>query len=390
MGHSNQAQKTFNQYPPTTKKGRPTERPHSPGSEKPHRSSSRSSRHSTRSARHHNRYEDMREPDKRVNDQWKRESPKALIQRAIYKGKSAFKQQATMDVVEKDPQSFDRDSTDSMQNSMELVRSNGSRRPMSPIGQPSQPVTKNTINAHPFPVEHYDRDQQIMYHIHPTVPSPSLKLPIEDSNINKGYEPQSPQLEESEELAPAPPPHQTQPVIPPRVESSSDAQDNLKIVLNQQQIIVDDLNSQREALSQQVQDLKQEIAYWKNRTSEAASKNVNVLAGTPLSRPESELVKEWKNLAYEVKNFVTSHFDRVSTNKLDVWAKENGQWLQGITPSYQQVIKDKRSGPAIIEAAIWYTFCSLVFGGVKGNPQIRWAGHYQKTLRRLSEIYNSV
>ncbi|KAF5656548.1 amino acid transporter AAT family [Fusarium heterosporum] len=156
-------------------------------------------------------------------------------------------------------------------------------------------------------------------------------------------------------------------------------------VLDDQYRIIDDLKIARDSLAAQLEDehnkhlselqaLNHEISKWKARAADAASKSAGVQAQTPLSRPESELIKDWQNLDFDVRNFVSNHFGNASTNKIISWTKVKGDFLRDVAQSSHQVVTNKRSGLALIEATIWAALIKLVFGGVTPDGSMCWAG----------------
>lgn len=197
------------------------------------------------------------------------------------------------------------------------------------------------------------------------------------------------QTEQSKELPLVPAVHQTHVVAVSRDENISYEEKHLAMTLKEQQEIMNDLIAEKESLSQkleaELQQRQKDLAYWRNRTSEAASKSANLVPGMPLSQPDTELRNEWRNLAFDVRNFVDNHFNKVSTKKLEAWGKENGDFLRKITPTYDQVVGGRRSGLAMVEAAVWQGLCRAVFGGLGDNSLMIWAGPYQRSLRILGE-----
>ncbi|EXM20036.1 hypothetical protein RAB80_011694 [Fusarium oxysporum f. sp. vasinfectum] len=326
----------------------------------------------------------MSEAEKTIDDLVKRPSSQGVYQRLKNKF-SSLTQQPSMNNAVKNPESPGRGSINSIQKSVELNVPNGPRSPRSPVWEPSQLATQPNGTAHTFPVD--GQDPQDNFQITPSLQSPSSELPTESPDVNRVCTPKDFQFEQSEELQPASPAHQTQVMAASRDENISYGQNDLAMTLKEQLGVINDLIAQKESLSQQLeaerQQRQKDLAYWRNRTSEAASKSANLVPGMPLSQPDTELRNEWRNLAFDVRNFVDNHFKNVSTNKLEAWGKENGDWLRKITPTYQQVVGGKRSGLAMVEAAVWHGLCRAVFGGVRDNSPMLWAGAYQRSLRIL-------
>ncbi|KAM0543976.1 hypothetical protein ACHAPJ_012071 [Fusarium lateritium] len=369
MRHSNDSERAPTNHPPISKAGRPTERPQSPTLDWPHRSSSRASRTSIRSKR---RYDDGLEMDK-ASSEITKSTVSRHIQRASSKisRKPTNKQQPSIDNAENHSNGFDKEPFHPIKDKTELSHSDESQKPKTLAVQPYPSATKTTITSHSLPGDR--QDQQVMD------PSPI------NFDVDIVPEEQNALFETSKEIPPVPPPHETLATITPEVESRSDRKIDVMALIEKQRKTINGLKDEREDLSQEIEALKQAIAVWKNRAITAASKNANVPVRTPLSRPESELLKAWQNLAYEVKNFVACHFEKVSSNKLATWAKENGEWLREITPTYQEAVIRKQSCLAMMEAAIWYSLSRLVFAGVRGHSPMRWAGEYEKALGSLGE-----
>ncbi|KAF5632239.1 amino acid transporter AAT family [Fusarium tjaetaba] len=367
--------------PPITKAGRPTEPSYSPGPEKPHRSSSKSSRHSTHSRR---RSMDMPEAEETIDDLAKRSSSHGVMQRLKNKFSSLSQQPSANNGV-KNPESPGRGSFNSIQKSVELSVPNRAQSPRSPVGEPSQLAAQPNGTPHAFAVN--GQDPQGNFHVSPSVQSPSSGLPTEDPDANGVCTPNDLQLDQSKELPLIPSAHQTHAMTVSRDENLSYGQKDLAMTLNEQLEVINDLVAKNESLSQQLeverQQRQKDLAYWRNRTSEAASKNAHLTPGMPLSQPDTELRNEWRNLAFDVRNFVDNHFNKVSASKLEAWGKENGDFLRKITPTYQQVLGGRRSGPAIVEAALWQGLYRAVFGGLRDNSPMIWAGPYQRSLRIL-------
>ncbi|KAM0290433.1 hypothetical protein ACHAO9_004789, partial [Fusarium lateritium] len=187
-----------------------------------------------------------------------------------------------------------------------------------------------------------------------------------------------------------------QPPIPPAHSSinSPIKSSDFNRVLDDQCEIIDELKLARDSLAVQFEDeqtkhqaelqaLHHDIAKWKARAADAAGKSASVQSQTPLSRPESELIKDWQNLDFNVRNFVSNHFGNVSANKISSWAKSKGDLVREVAQSCHKVVTSKRSGMALIEATIWNVLVNLVFGGVTTNGSMCWADGGKGNLRNL-------
>lgn len=285
---------------------------------------------------------------------------------SIIMRKPIIKKQAFIVNAENQPHSVGRDPLDLIKDKLKSSHCDEPQLPKILGLQPDQSVTKPAITSNPLPC--YREDQQ----------------PVDTATFNSDMdiivENQSPLFETSNKVAPVSPPHGTPATITSEVESRPDCKSECESLLEEQRRIISGLEDENEVL-------RQDITLWKNRAITAASKNVNVPIHMPLSLPESELLKAWKNLAFEVKNFVVDHFERVSSNNRASWVKEHGEFLREITPAYQQATKRDQSFLAMIEAAIWYSLCRLVFVGYRDHSPMRWAGDYEKALTSFGEFY---
>ncbi|KAF5545662.1 amino acid transporter AAT family [Fusarium phyllophilum] len=166
------------------------------------------------------------------------------------------------------------------------------RKALAPVGKLSQ-VVDNQPNgtSHTFLVN--GQGPQDNFHVSPIVQSPSPELPTESPKVNGVFTPNDSQAESSKELPPVPAAHQTQ--------------------------VINDLVAKNESLSQQLeverQQRQKDLTYWRNRTSEATSKNANPVPSMPLSQPDTELRNEWRNLVFDVRNFIDNHFNKIITEE---------------------------------------------------------------------------
>ncbi|KAF5558350.1 amino acid transporter AAT family [Fusarium napiforme] len=312
-----------------------------------------------------------------------------LVKRSkrFIKNKFSFTQHSSKNNAVKNPESPGRGSFNSIQESVELNVPNGGQSPESPVDETSQLGTQPDGTSHAFPVD--GQGPQDTFHVSQGVQSPSSGLPSESSLFNEVCAPNGFRAAQSKELPLLPAAYQIQVMGAPRDEKISYGQKDLAVTLKEQSEFIDDLVAKKKSLSQQLEAERQQhqkdLAYWRNRASEAASKNGNLVPGMPLSQPPTELCNEWRSLAYDVRNFVDNYFNKVSTSKLKTWGKENGDFLRKITPTYQQVIGEGRSGLAMVEAAVWQGLCRAVFGGLKDNSPMIWAGPYYRSLRILMD-----
>ncbi|OBR05470.1 hypothetical protein CH63R_12173 [Colletotrichum higginsianum IMI 349063] len=160
--------------------------------------------------------------------------------------------------------------------------------------------------------------------------------------------------------------------------------------------IIGDMADDRSALLQriadeknrhadEVQELNQTLAVFRTKIINAADKSANIPAQAPLSRPESELLKDWGELAYDIRNLVANHYGGgLWENKIVSWAKINTEWLHEVTPNPLSAAADRKSGPALVEAAVWKALVRFVFGDTGGVAPMCWAGRYKGRLHRLT------
>ncbi|KAJ0162376.1 Lignostilbene-alpha,beta-dioxygenase isozyme I [Colletotrichum tanaceti] len=136
----------------------------------------------------------------------------------------------------------------------------------------------------------------------------------------------------------------------------------------------------------EVRELNQTIAVFRAKIINAADKSANVPARAPLSRPESELLKDWGELAYDVRNLVANHYGGglIWESKIVSWAKIHAEWLREVTPNPLEVASDRKSGPALVEAALWKALVRLVFGDAGDVAPMCWAGRYKGRLHKLT------
>ncbi|KAF4947609.1 hypothetical protein FGADI_10290 [Fusarium gaditjirri] len=253
----------------------------------------------------------MSEVDESIDDVAKRPSSHGVM-RLFRKKISSLTQQPSMNNAVKNPESPGRASINSIQKSVELNVPNEPRSPRSPVGEPTQLATQPNGTSHAFPFD--NQDPQVNSQISPRAQSPSSDLPTDSPDANGVCAPNDFQLKQSDELQPASSAHQTQGMPASRLENISHGQNGLAMTLQEQVEVIDVLIAEKKSLSQQLEAERQQhqkdLAYWRNRASEAASKSANLVPGMPLSQPDTELRNEWRGLAYEVRNFVDNHFHK--------------------------------------------------------------------------------
>jgi hypothetical protein len=152
----------------------------------------------------------------------------------------------------------------------------------------------------------------------------------------------------------------------------------------------EDLKHQLRDKFNEIRQLQEDNEILKRQCSEAANKTYHPQAQLPLTRPESELVKDWHNLAFNVNNFVENHFRDVSHRRIASWAKMQQEYLREIAEPPQDIVTNHESGLALIKAAVWTALKKFAFGGIAPEGGMCWAGRYRGDLRRLSKYSSKV
>ncbi|KAH7131511.1 hypothetical protein B0J13DRAFT_678600 [Dactylonectria estremocensis] len=168
-----------------------------------------------------------------------------------------------------------------------------------------------------------------------------------------------------------PPVHEIHASNAPGLSTTTDELENLRNVVDDQEKYI------------KVQELNQEIVKWRGRVINVANKSADVPAQAPLSRPESKLLKDWQNLAFGIRNLVANNFGSFREAKAVSWAKARGEWLREVTPAPVEVASGKKSGSALIEAAVWKALIRFVLGDVHTNGPMCWAGMYERGVYKL-------
>ncbi|PTD08417.1 hypothetical protein FCULG_00005658 [Fusarium culmorum] len=149
--------------------------------------------------------------------------------------------------------------------------------------------------------------------------------------------------------------------------------------------LYEDLKHQLRDKSDEVRQLQEDNEILKRQCSEAATKTYNPQLQLPLTRPESELIKDWHTLAYNVNNFVENHFRDVNHRTVASWAKIQQEYLREVTERPQDIVTSRESGLALIKATVWQALKTFAFGGIASEGAMCWAGRYKGDLRKLGE-----
>jgi len=166
--------------------------------------------------------------------------------------------------------------------------------------------------------------------------------------------------------------------------------------INNQRLQLDDVCGKLEKVEReagkQIQMLKEKlqakdemIDRLRTKVTEAASKTTEMSIGSSLLRlPESEIIKAWQTLHYEVRNFVMNYMKDASDRRIQNWSESQGFQLREITPSYNKFATDRKCGSWLIEAAIWSMLMRFVFNDSTTSGSICWAGKYAGKVSKLS------
>ncbi|RFN49027.1 aat family amino acid transporter [Fusarium flagelliforme] len=154
-----------------------------------------------------------------------------------------------------------------------------------------------------------------------------------------------------------------------------------------QEELIKSLKKANEDLRQQLHQLTQDNNTLKRQCSEGADRLYNSSqTNRPLSKPNSEIIKDWNTLGYIVDNFVDNHFRDASNDRIVLWAKIQHEHLQKITKTPQDAVTSPKSGLALIKAAVWAELKRFAFGGVASEGSLRWAGDYRTDIRGLGKL----
>ncbi|RSL49430.1 hypothetical protein CEP54_012459 [Fusarium duplospermum] len=145
------------------------------------------------------------------------------------------------------------------------------------------------------------------------------------------------------------------------------------------------LTAQKEH-DKEVAELKKTLATLRNKVTENATRSIEMPLQLPLHCPEGEIMRAWQNLTYDVGNLVSNHFRESKGSKAVTWAERKTEYLINLTPHYKDVMKEKKTATAFIEAAIWNALCLGVFGPSRHNAPFCWAGKYKGSLKTMSNF----
>ncbi|KAF5002779.1 hypothetical protein FDECE_10524 [Fusarium decemcellulare] len=367
-------------HPPRSQKGRPpytTERPRSAHSERDYRSTLTSPRPGSRSRSHQGRSSDAASMTPKIEER-KSSKSRGIFSRTFGRSspRAASKQQFSTNNGMK-PLGGPNNHTHSTMTA--LVGYTGSRGRKAAGGQGSfspSVVQQNSVIVSQTTASRNEIVSHGHLHITQNVVNSPVQKAVMQVHQSPICSPETPQADIAKDQPSDPPPHEDRAskVLDPN--SPVEEQNEYKRAMDDQTGIIDELSLERQSLIEalgsernqhlvQVQELNLEIAKWKARAIDAASKSADVPAQAPLSRPESELLKDWQNLAFDVRNLVANHFSGTREAKLASWAKARGEWICEVTPSHVEVASGRKSGPALVEAVIWNVLMEFVLGSTK-------------------------
>lgn len=101
--------------------------------------------------------------------------------------------------------------------------------------------------------------------------------------------------------------------------------------------------------------------------------------------PESEIMARWKELDFEVHNFVKNHLSSISGKKMEKWIHLDDERLKQITPNYASWMRDTGMTALLAEAFVWQTLLTQIFDGECTLGGWSWTGRYQKKFKRFSK-----
>lgn len=136
--------------------------------------------------------------------------------------------------------------------------------------------------------------------------------------------------------------------------------------------------------SDEVEELNRDIRVLRAKVTEKSSKSIEAPIQLPLRCPESEIIKAWHELNYDVGNLVLNHFKGTRESRMVAWAQKQKAYLRDVTPHYMEVIIDKKCAPAFVEAVIWNALCLCAFGPYATDAPFCWAGKYKRNLATMS------
>ncbi|KAF4343938.1 amino acid transporter AAT family [Fusarium beomiforme] len=337
----------------------------------------------------------MSETERKFNESREKTYPRRIWEgvKSQISPKSVSKQRLAASTMEKEIQEPDQKTMDLTPQSTALIRPSGPRGPRAITGsnQPVSPASPQVLTSSLYSEQPIEPGQQFQNQPPVNFPDQSLQPTVNGVYDNSAYVTKSSAVHTVKELPLIPTSDQAEAVTYLNDEIDVIKEDSFGLIIQDQGKLIDELRADKEASSQrmdsererylnQIQELNQEVTKWKSRAIDAASKSADVHAQIPLSRPESELIKDWQNLAFDVRNFVANHFGSVSNSRLGHWVRARGDWLQDIGA---EAAPGKRAAQALIEASIWNALVMLVFGHDKVNGPMCWAGRYHRSLKTL-------
>lgn len=155
-----------------------------------------------------------------------------------------------------------------------------------------------------------------------------------------------------------------------------------------------ELNAARQVLPPEIAAYEEQLAAQNaliERLRTKAADSAGMAAETPLGQSrlqmtESRILEAWRELTFEVHNFVRCYLSigDLGARKMEQWAKARGDKLKEICPGYDRMVLDKAASDWFVEAAIWKVLHGAVFVSSTTHGNACWAGRYQSRLEKLS------
>ncbi|KAK4661133.1 uncharacterized protein QC763_704920 [Podospora pseudopauciseta] len=156
----------------------------------------------------------------------------------------------------------------------------------------------------------------------------------------------------------------------------------------------EELNAARQVLPPEIAAYEEQFAAQNaliERLRTKAADSAGMAAETPLGQSrlqmtESRILEAWRELTFEVHNFVRCYLsiEDLGARKMEQWAKARGDKLKEICPGYDRMVLDKAASDWFVEAAIWKVLHGAVFVSSTTHGNACWAGRYQSRLEKLS------
>ncbi|KAJ4149164.1 hypothetical protein NW754_000604 [Fusarium falciforme] len=188
----------------------------------------------------------------------------------------------------------------------------------------------------------------------------------------------------------------SQPELSTTIVAQVDQNDAQQMVVKQEKIIKELREDLRKAKNElvaaqqehdsQLAELKKALATMRAEGTKSATPSTKSPLQLPLQCSEYEIKQAWRALIYDVEKLVSKHFGESGGDSRAAWADREAERLKQLTPYYNDLVKEKRTAIAFIEAAIWNELCLRVFGPYRTNAPFCWAGKYKESLETMSSF----